>query len=993
MIAVAFAIVGWLILQRMTVGQERPPLEATAQIDTSESTTDQGDAGRTQSVAGTTVDSQRVSEGQARWVEGRVIVPAGTPSNEQAFVVAHSDHAFEGRTGEGSRTKRFAVGNDGTFRLSFPAESKSGTLQVEGLFLYSPNKTELDLNELPGDITLRPELGGRVVGQLNPPHGTEFAPSDFDDAWASARHLGAQDRDIEIDSSGRFELNALEPRQDWWVAYGLPAHVNREHSGVEVRPGEVTRVEYTVQAGARVSGRVFGADDAGIEGLIVRAMTSDYRETTYAKTDASGAFEFAGLFLGDVEIRIEAPGFLDLKHPLGTLSDGDVLDDLELRLSRGSAISGHVRWPDGSPAAEAEVRAISTDKYSTWYAPGEDRTSKTDAEGAFSIGALDQESYALVATGRAVPDGSKLRDRIHAPWGITTELNVLAGTSSAHLVLGEGLIARGRVVNDLGLPVTEFKLSAEPGDELGMGSKHSPSITQSFESADGTFELRGLGDDKYFVSAVAKGYAASYAQPFPVPTNGELVLITPRFCELAGVLIDEGGRQVPDARIMLMSDGGGFPNSRQLKATEKDGSFRIRRLAPGHIEVHLLGEDSSVRATLELFLEPGQVIENYEWRLEPSASVRGELHESVADVAGRMVRAIRSDSPSGKTVQTDSAGRFTIDGLSPGDYTLVLHQAGEHNDDPLFHMITARSEAVDRQEVSLLAGEELFVVLGGPEEHSIGLRGTTSRAGVPVEGVSLVCRRVDARFDAPAVGRARSDQRGEYSMELSELGSFELTVTDEKRNKFVLPLEVATEESRQFDIQLPQSLISGIVVGPDGPLAGASGWAHLERPTAAGIKTLWRNFRTDGNGHFVLTDLPAGTYEVGAYYDPTGVVGATDQAALAYDLVHGIVLGASSERTDLRLELQVGGVIEGVVLGTGGGPVEGAVVWFKDPADANLLPSGGELTDVGGRFRGAPLRPGPVNVFAVWNDQAFSEVVAVEVLNGGKHQIQVRFVN
>ena len=227
-------------------------------------------------------------------------------------------------------------------------------------------------------------------------------------------------------------------------------------------------------------------------------------EETRHTTDAEGVYRFAipAAQAAQRDLYIE----LDVEHPdyapqigfgywlksirkLEALGDRPFFESVELR--RGQAITGHVRRPDGSPAAGVEVRAFSRggDPDAKRREAGSSTRGTTDAEGAFRV--------VLATPGRAVfwiepddlaPEGHLVPDGRRGDLGDFT--------------LKAGVVVSGRVVDVEGKPLGGVFVNAER-QRVGTTDPFFPWADATYRVAlsadDGTFTLAPLPAGSYLL--------------------------------------------------------------------------------------------------------------------------------------------------------------------------------------------------------------------------------------------------------------------------------------------------------------------------------------------------------------------------------------------------------------------------------------------------------------------------------------------------------------
>jgi hypothetical protein len=152
---------------------------------------------------------------------------------------------------------------------------------------------------------------------------------------------------------------------------------------------------------ARIRGRVT-ADGNPVAGARVTAAGIENRDQYSGATDANGRYDIAGIVQGSYRVRVVKEGFLPGVHANGTnfaVANGATLDDIDVVLSRGSAIDGVVLDPAGSPMAGVEVTPLQKQ-----FVRGERRMIpagtrvRTDDRGEFRLFNLRPGQYYLLAT-------------------------------------------------------------------------------------------------------------------------------------------------------------------------------------------------------------------------------------------------------------------------------------------------------------------------------------------------------------------------------------------------------------------------------------------------------------------------------------------------------------------------------------------------------------------------------------------------------------------
>src|SRR5262245_34093719 len=191
-----------------------------------------------------------------------------------------------------------------------------------------------------------------------------------------------------------------------------------------------------VAATARISGRVTSVDGGRpmSRARVMITAGSDLPGGRAMLTDESGAFDFTDLPSGRYTVTASKAGYVSISYgqrrPLqaGTplqLADGQQARNLDLRLPRGSAITGHVFDENGDPLPGSTVRVL---MYR--YAQGNRQlvpagTAQTDDRGEYRVWGLNPGDYYVSAVirnfnvnfGRGGPAGPGAPPPLQAPPG------------------------------------------------------------------------------------------------------------------------------------------------------------------------------------------------------------------------------------------------------------------------------------------------------------------------------------------------------------------------------------------------------------------------------------------------------------------------------------------------------------------------------------------------------------------------------------------------
>ena len=265
--------------------------------------------------------------------------------------------------------------------------------------------------------------GGRLYGIVAKPSydkeadGTERKPEGLPGITVTAKNGRGKKLTAVTDAEGNYEFNALEPGE-YEVQADLPdyyyrdqysvreLHINDRGCGIE---------HFAAVVDGRVSGRVVDAEGKAVKRLEVGLVSADveevyrpFRERGTAYTDDEGRFEIERMPPGRYLLGVNLGNSPSSEHPYPRtyypgvpgrneaavieIGLGQKQSVRELRLPPRIVerrVQGVVIWPDGTPAAGADVHMTHINR------PGftVNGWPKADAQGRFTLTGLDGQTY------------------------------------------------------------------------------------------------------------------------------------------------------------------------------------------------------------------------------------------------------------------------------------------------------------------------------------------------------------------------------------------------------------------------------------------------------------------------------------------------------------------------------------------------------------------------------------------------------------------------
>jgi hypothetical protein len=254
------------------------------------------------------------------------------------------------------------------------------------------------------------------------------------------------------------------------------------------------------------------------------------------------------------------------------------------------------------------------------------KQTRCNAEGEFTledVGDLPCSLTARIRTRKGSPSDVR-------PIGsfVAREEFVMPDSEGVVLTLRAAYSLQCRLVDEDGSTCSAADVFATPvrsdrpsADRIGFVNGYQG---ESFE----WFEIPGLYEGEWEVTARASGYAGSNPIRARVPGSGHLEFVLRRTATLSGFLVDEGGRPVTEALLIAAGDlevddrhHTAYDQNQQIDA---NGGFEIASVPPGHVVLYAKALDGKRVGTLDLDLEPGEGRSGLKVVLVPRTDPRGK---------------------------------------------------------------------------------------------------------------------------------------------------------------------------------------------------------------------------------------------------------------------------------------------------------------------------------------------------------------------------------
>ncbi|MEM7164043.1 MAG: sigma-70 family RNA polymerase sigma factor [Planctomycetota bacterium] len=577
--------------------------------------------------------SVQVQLGEGHRIEGIVVDPTGRP-------VADAEVAVNGGMmvgGSGGQSIMISIGGKDSGGQVKTTTDRHGRFVLDGLSSGNQTLTATHESWAPGtladvasgssNIEVMLKEGSRVDGVVLAPDGTPLA----DAAVLVTRTFGDPVGEMTTGSDGRFAFDHLPSGQLRFVVAAVGFPTIRE--SLQITDGEpITDLELRMEIGTAATGLVVDGAGAPVPGARVRLTVEDAHEMgAMATSDADGKFRVEGLAVGEF-YQGTVKSKQHLEHDVEPFTAGKGETELgTITLARGGKLIGIVTNAAGEPVAGARVslRPVKSDDPMAMLIDmgglemdfdfGMGKSGKSDDSGAFEIVAVEPGEYDIRArcSGYSTYKGGRvtIRDEDSA--------------QAPPIVLERGFTITGRVLDPSGQPVAGATVSASAGFP-DLGAKRAKS------DEDGNFEIAGLDDKSYRVSAKSSNFSPATAKDISAGST-DLVLQLQKAASVSGTVVDAatgiavssfGIKMTPKARNFQMPDfslddlsswtsGGEVQRFQDAGGVfevggHKPGEYTLTVTADGYIaHESIVKLKSGENAVLAISLDRGGAIEGY----------------------------------------------------------------------------------------------------------------------------------------------------------------------------------------------------------------------------------------------------------------------------------------------------------------------------------------------------------------------------------------------
>ncbi len=533
-----------------------------------------------------------------------------------------------------------------------------------------------DDREVAENFELQPTglVTGRVVNSNGEPiSGARVMAKRASDSASSVEQILSNDLS---DRDGKFQLSGIEAGENTVVRVKKAEFLDGASAAFAVEPsGALALDPILMQLGGSLGGTVLGADGKPIAGAMVIVTSEGETELQQAgnpssPTSSRGEFLIQGLKSGTVDLVVKAVHHLEKRLVAIEIQEGRLHGDIKVQLEMGNTVSGVVLDSKGKPIVSAEI--VGKD-----FAQGmkEIRTSSGN-DGTFTVeGILAADVVELSVS--------------HESFTAYNDPKVRVGSTDLKIVLQELGSLRGIVVDSKGVPIaTAFTVQAQ--NPTAKDPRKQPK-TQTYTSADGSFEYKGVPAGTYTVFVRSPQYSA-WSRKNVQLSDGEVV-------DLGAIELEEGGRvfgkvidaaskqPIEGARVQIAQGssrfmkstgtqtGGPAPNPVQVSLG--DGSFAFNGLKGGTLSLRTTHDGYLSHKIDDVNPDLADKSQDLVIELEQGGEITGIVYDNQGKPrSGINVYLIGEDSSSNQTQPTDKTGRYRFQAVQAGSFTVKAHKFG-----------------------------------------------------------------------------------------------------------------------------------------------------------------------------------------------------------------------------------------------------------------------------------------------------------------------------
>ncbi len=566
------------------------------------------------------------------------------------------------------------VNTDGAGTFTLTGLMPGGLMMIAG---HDQKGTGQATNVKAGDMAVRIQLKGvgTITGKVVRKGGTTPVTSFLLRPYTSGPFQYVYSRATTFtDPDGKFRL--VVPPGSYLIDAKVDGGSVVTTPTVAVGADETKDLVIEVPAEGVVRGVVTNADGEHLSGAEVFVRSGGFppmpiREQ-YVRTDADGHFELKGLGLAKVNLVVRhATAATQVVE--ATPAEPGKGKEITVRLTVGARVEGRVTSADGQPVVGERMNlSQGFDFFSA-------KTAFTDANGAYVFRSVAAGDY-QVSNGRFENAAAGQQKKVTVPEDgvVVVDFTKEGGDATATGVV-RGVVSVG------GQPQAGANVFAT--DDRGMDAGVSAET-----DAQGRYEVRGLRSGRVRLQ-VQTSDGNSTVKTVTLDKPGAEVVLDVTFggASVSGLLLGNDGKTTVSGawvQAELHEDGAaseedqGWGKVKAFASSSNDGKFALTGLEPGRYRVRVTPNMGgyALKVTPSFDLGTGESRDLGRIQLAAGGGISGQ----VTNEAGSPLEGVGVSLEDGRGEKvflfsfssTGSNGRYTIEGVEIGTYTVVFDKKG-----------------------------------------------------------------------------------------------------------------------------------------------------------------------------------------------------------------------------------------------------------------------------------------------------------------------------
>jgi len=529
--------------------------------------------------------------------------------------------------------------------------------------------------------------------------------------------------------------------------------------------------------------------------------------------DPEGKFRVSGLSEGKYMLTSIAEGYAQSYKGGIDVEVEKTTAGVLIKQQPAGGIRGHVVDAIGKPIESAEV-VQKNPLHSTLFGeiglPQRKILGTTNAKGEFEIDSLHEGTFTLQARHQ---NYCPAEEKVKVEKGEVTE-NV------------EFQLVQGGVISGVVLAKVDLQPIADATVKLSTGSTFFgmlPGAAEAKTDQNGLFDLIKLEPGTYSLTVAAEDFADKTVEDLTLKENEaitDLIVELSQGGSLVGTVRDLAGK--PIANRMIVAGG---PGGTKMGQTDEQGKYAIMNMkegvyTAGAIEIGATPTMGATRADMHFV----RIENDKETRLDivvggprkvyGKVTLKGEPQKGLMVAIGTSPKTIAATKTTSQASdRTDEDGRYEIDNLQPGEYSLGVMKMAGMMPTPLFQMEITLTDNDLEKNIEL-------------PEGGISGKVVDAETRKPIEGAKVTLERTQAKDIQSAAmsklgmfvgGGENTDSEGKYTRSTVEDGVYYVVASKEGYAPQALTATVRNSKGpSDLDFSLSSGeTLSGQVTGSD----------------------------------------------------------------------------------------------------------------------------------------------------------------------------------